>query len=85
MYDTANPYEWKYYKTVTYDNGGWTLTDASLSPDNKFLAYSSISPVVCLASTDPGSDEYPHRLQFSSGSRSWGRGFGVHPVSTLLI
>jgi hypothetical protein len=42
MYDTSNPFEWKYYKTVDYPFGQWTITDASLSPDNKFLAYSSI-------------------------------------------
>ena len=42
MYDTSNPYKWRYYKTVEYPFGQWTLTDASLSPDNKYLAYTSI-------------------------------------------
>ncbi|KAL8839060.1 MAG: hypothetical protein Q9170_001896 [Blastenia crenularia] len=46
MYDTSNPYNWKYYKTSTYQGGQWTITDASLSPDNKFLAYSSIRSVI---------------------------------------
>ena len=39
MYDTSNPYEWKYYKTVDYPFGQWTITDATLYKDNRFLAY----------------------------------------------
>ncbi|KAL8775785.1 MAG: hypothetical protein Q9194_003636 [Teloschistes cf. exilis] len=46
MYDTSNPYKWKYYKTAIYPYGQWTITDASLSPDNRFLAYSSIRSVI---------------------------------------
>lgn len=53
MYDTSNPYEWQYYKTVDFPFGQWTITDATLSPDNRWLAYSSIRHTVCLASTDP--------------------------------
>ena len=81
MYDTSNPYNWRYYRTATYPNGQWTITDASLSPDNKFLAYSSIRSMVCLAGTDPNEPSEPHFLEFSDTSRSashWGRGhFGV--------
>jgi len=66
MYDTSNPYNWRYYKTVSYDGGQWTITDASLSPDNKYLAYSSMTHQVCLASTDPGDDSEPHHLDFSA-------------------
>lgn len=65
MYDTSNPYRWKYYKTVHYPYGQWTITDASLSPDNKFLAYSSIRSVVALATTDPNDDSDPWLLDFS--------------------
>ncbi|KAK6382150.1 hypothetical protein LTS17_004036 [Exophiala oligosperma] len=61
MYDTSNPYEWKYYKTVDYPFGQWTITDATLSPDNKWLAYSSIRHTVCLAPTDP-TDHSEHTL-----------------------
>ena len=78
MYDTSNPYNWKYYKTVVYPYGQWTITDASLSPDNKWLAYSSIRSIVCLAPTDPSSSGEPFLLDFSDmggrGSRR-GRGF----------
>ncbi|KAF2757599.1 WD40 repeat-like protein [Pseudovirgaria hyperparasitica] len=66
MYDTSNPYDWKYYKTVEYPYGQWTITDASLSPDNRLLAYSSIRSVVCLASTDPADDSTPRHLDFTN-------------------
>lgn len=70
MYDTSNPYDWKYYKTVIYPFGQWTITDASLSPDNRFLAYSSIRSMVCLAPTDPNESSDPVFLDFAQ------RGFG---------
>lgn len=65
MYDTANPYHWKYYKSVHNPYGQWTITDASLSSDNKWLAYSSISQIVCLAPTDPADNSTPRVLDFS--------------------
>jgi hypothetical protein len=76
MYDTANPYDWKYYKIVDYPFPRWTITDASLSPDNRFLAYSSIEPTVCLAATDPSSDSDPIPLNFSRTRRRAGGFFG---------
>lgn len=81
MYDTSNPYDWKYYKTVDYPFGQWTITDATLSPDNKYLAYSSIRHIVCLAPTDPSDTSDPTLLdltQFSrgSGASRAGNGFG---------
>ena len=66
MYDTSNPYDWKYYKSVVYPYGQWTITDASLSPDNRFLAYSSIRSIVCLAPTDPNNESEPHLLDFAN-------------------
>lgn len=78
MYDTSNPYSWKYYKTVDYHGGQWTITDASLSPDNKFLAYSSIQSTVCLARTDPEETGQPMRLEFANMvGTSLQRNFGV--------
>jgi WD repeat-containing protein 23 len=78
MYDTSNPYKWKYYKVVDNPYGSWTITDASLSTDNKWLAYSSISSVVCLAPTDPNDVSHPRTLDFSrlatgSGLRGYSR------------
>ncbi|KAI7111505.1 WD40 repeat-like protein, partial [Hortaea werneckii] len=85
MYDTSNPYDWKYYKTVHYYGGQWTITDASLSPDNRNLAYSSIRSQVCLANTEQGDDSEPQMLDFSDlgrggrGGGGWGRShhFGI--------
>lgn len=68
MYDTSNPYKWRYYKTVEYPFGQWTLTDASLSPDNKYLAYTSIKNIVCLAPTDPNDMGDPYSLDLSATS-----------------
>ncbi|KAL3420209.1 WD domain-containing protein [Phlyctema vagabunda] len=65
MYDTSNPYQWRYYKTVEYPFGQWTLTDASLSPDNKYLAYTSIRSTVCLAPTDPNDLGDPYILDLA--------------------
>ena len=76
MYDTSDPYKWKYYKTVIYPFGRWTITDASLSPDNRYLACSSIRNTVCLARTDPKESADPLLLDFSiMGNRSNGRGY----------
>ena len=92
MYDTSNPYEWRYYKTVPFPFGQWTITDATLSPDNRFLAYSSIRHTICLAPTDPNvtSDENtghtlldfnnyaPGAIMGSQGAGYMGRqGFGI--------
>lgn len=70
MYDTSNPYRWQYYKTVEYPFGQWTLTDASLSPDNKYLAYTSISKLVCLAPTDPNDMGDPYMLDLAPSGRA---------------
>lgn len=47
--------------------GSWTITDATLSPDNRFLACSSIRNIVTLASTDPNADSDSdfHMLDFA--------------------
>lgn len=84
MYDTSNPYNWKHYKTVTYPWGQWTLTDASLSPDNKWLAYTSMSSLVSIAPTDPldTGDPYTLDLSDSPGMRrgAWGRAGGFSAI-----
>ncbi|KAF2476419.1 WD40 repeat-like protein [Lindgomyces ingoldianus] len=78
MYDTSNPYDWKYYKTVAYPYGQWTITDASLSPDNRFLAYSSIRSIVCLAPTDPDNESDPNSLDFANIGTHNPRGFHTY-------
>ena len=57
MYDTSNPYNWRYYKTVPFPDGRWTITDATLSPDNKMVAYCGLSSVVYTANTSSGNGE----------------------------
>ncbi|KAI1500006.1 WD40 repeat-like protein [Biscogniauxia marginata] len=83
MYDTSNPYNWRHYKTVSYPFGAWTLTDASLSPDNKWLAYTSIQSNVCLAPTDPNDTGDPYTLSLSEhGARrtGWRGSFGIWSI-----
>ncbi|CAI2179443.1 2916_t:CDS:10 [Funneliformis geosporum] len=64
IYDTTNPNVFKETKTITGDYGRWTITDANLSLDNQWLAYTSITPIVYLAKTDP-NDEFQIPLDFS--------------------
>ncbi|KAI8945822.1 WD40-repeat-containing domain protein [Xylaria longipes] len=83
MYDTSNPYNWRHYKTVEFPFGSWTLTDASLSPDNKWLAYTSIQSNVCLAPTDPNDTGDPYTLSLSEhGSRqgTWRGAAGIWSI-----
>lgn len=87
MYDTSNPYQWKHYKTVAHPFAQWTLTDASLSPDNKWLAYTSITNLVCMAPTDPSDSGDPYTLDLSQAADrggGWGMGgrgyFGIWSV-----
>ncbi|KAG8624797.1 hypothetical protein KVT40_007864 [Elsinoe batatas] len=86
MYDTSNPYRWKYYKEVPFYGGQWTITDATLSPDNKYLAYSSIRPQVCLANTDPENSSEPQSLDFAnlgSGGRTRTHRYGHWGIWSL--
>ncbi|KAI2610465.1 WD40 repeat-like protein [Hypoxylon sp. NC1633] len=81
MYDTSNPYNWRHYKTVPFTFGSWTLTDASLSPDNKWLAYTSIQSNVCLAPTDPNDTGDPYMMNLSENGRAgWRGGFGIFSI-----
>ncbi|KAL1875150.1 hypothetical protein VTK73DRAFT_10287 [Phialemonium thermophilum] len=84
MYDTSNPYNWRYYKTVSHPFGQWTLTDADLSPDNKWLAYTSLQSNVCFAPTDPSDVGDPYTLDMSAGGggahRHWRGDFAIFSV-----
>jgi len=92
MYDTSNPYDWKHYNTVHFYGGQWTITDASLSPDNRLLAYSSIRSQICLARTEQGESSEPQLLDFSdmgsgghgsAGGGGWGRSRGHFGIWSL--
>lgn len=87
MYDTSNPYRWRHYKTVRYPGQGhWTLTDASLSPDNKWLVYTTIDSLVCIAPTDPSDRGDPYTLNLADGTQRGGGwnyhrgGFGIWSI-----
>ncbi|KAL2023523.1 hypothetical protein VTK56DRAFT_2131 [Thermocarpiscus australiensis] len=84
MYDTSSPYNWKHYKTVTYPFGQWTMTDADLSPDNKWLAFSSLQTHVGIAATDPNDTGDPYSLDLAdssgSGSDPFFGGFAIFSV-----
>ncbi|OAQ94277.1 WD repeat protein [Purpureocillium lilacinum] len=86
MYDTSNPYEWKYYKTASYPWGQWTLTDASLSPDNRWLAYTSIQSMVSMAPTDANDTGDPYTLDLDDAAvrtdNTWRTrgGFGIWSI-----
>ncbi|EPS36783.1 hypothetical protein H072_9569 [Dactylellina haptotyla CBS 200.50] len=72
MYDTSNPYDWKYYRSAEYPGGHWTITDASLSPDNRQLAYSSLDSSVYMARTQSNDDDDDLTLlDFSDGPRQY--------------
>ncbi|KAK8104005.1 LEC14B protein [Apiospora kogelbergensis] len=69
--------------TVSFLFGSWTLTDASLSPDNKWLAYTSIQSNVCLAPTDPNDTGDPYTLNLASpgpGGNGWHSAFGIWSI-----
>jgi DDB1- and CUL4-associated factor 11 len=64
--------------------GQWTITDGSLSADNRFLAFSSLSHIVCLGSTDLADDTPPRTLDFTrltrASSSSHYRRFGIWSI-----
>ena len=68
LYDTSSPYNWKHYKTVRYPGGQWTMTDADLSPDNKWLAFSSLQSHVGISPTDPHDAGEPYTLDLADSS-----------------
>ena len=56
LYDVDN--NWRLRKDVEARNLRWTITDTCISPDQKFLLYSSISPIV-------------HLVRILSGAIAW--------------
>ena len=49
LYDCQR--DWRLRKDVTTRMVRWTITDTTLSPDQKFLVYSSITPVAYVVGT----------------------------------
>ncbi|ORY74595.1 WD40-repeat-containing domain protein [Protomyces lactucae-debilis] len=76
LFDTTDPTSWQHYKTIHGSSGRWTITDATLSPDNSKIAYSSITSTVHLASTTPDDAGTHDALDFGSRMSGYG-GFGI--------
>jgi len=86
VYDTSNPYKWKYYKRMAYRGGNWTITDATMTPDNSLLAYSSINSHVYLSGTSrDGGEAQMRTLNFSLGPQAMGSRTGVRSPPNLTI
>lgn len=78
--------EWRIQKDILARSLRWTITDASLSPDQRFLVYSSMSPVVHLvnvtsaaAESHANITEIHEGLDFSTGDYSE-YSFGIFSV-----
>ncbi|EPS65052.1 hypothetical protein M569_09724, partial [Genlisea aurea] len=76
---------WKVHKDIQARSLGWTITDTSLSPDRRFLVYSSISPVVHIVDVGSGTKdsqanvtEIHEGLEFSSSAYDYS--FGIFSV-----
>jgi hypothetical protein len=66
LYDTQR--NWQLRKDVTTRMTRWTITDTTLSPDQRLLVYASISPVAFVVNV--GSSGDPVRLLATfAGSR----------------
>ncbi|KAL5604372.1 hypothetical protein BROUX41_002344 [Berkeleyomyces rouxiae] len=90
LYDTNDMNEWKIYKSYRYPYGNWTLTDATLSPDNRFIAYCTLGPLVALGPTSPEDSGAPVTFDVStdgggvySHNRLYSMRFG--PQGTELV
>lgn len=54
LYDTQN--NWRLRKDVTTRMTRWTITDTTLSPDQRLLVYASISPVAFVVNVGSSYD-----------------------------
>ncbi|KAI4378901.1 hypothetical protein MLD38_016320 [Melastoma candidum] len=71
IYDVEN--DWKIQKDIIARNLRWTITDTCLSPDQQYLAYSSMSPLVHIVNVHSATTvsqanvtEIHHGLDFST-------------------
>ncbi|KAL5782413.1 hypothetical protein ACOSP7_007442 [Xanthoceras sorbifolium] len=49
--------KWQIQKNIQAKSLGWTITDTSISPDQRFLVYASISPVVHIVNVGSATTE----------------------------
>lgn len=55
VFDTEDDGNWKQLKHIRANQGRWTLTDTTLSPNERHIAFSSIIPIITVASIDAES------------------------------
>ncbi|KAI3641728.1 hypothetical protein MIR68_000218 [Amoeboaphelidium protococcarum] len=76
--------QWKSIKTVEAEHGQWTITDATLNSSNTLVAYSSITPIVHVASMSKDqSQEFDFDLTqgiSTSYGQSGRRHFGIWSI-----
>jgi hypothetical protein len=56
FYDTTNTEEFKKLFQFKAAFAQWTITDYAISPNNRFLAYSSLVPCIHLAEISNGTE-----------------------------
>ncbi|XP_052189607.1 LEC14B homolog isoform X1 [Diospyros lotus] len=78
---------WKVQKDIVARSLHWTITDASLSPDQRYLVYSSMCPVVHIVNVASGTreshaniTEIHEGLDFSTGDNGGGYNFSIFSV-----
>ncbi|KAK6940886.1 WD40 repeat [Dillenia turbinata] len=75
---------WKVQKNILAKSLRWTITDTTLSPDQRFLVYTSMSPIVQIvnigsAVTESLANEIHEGLDFSADD-DWGYSFEIFSV-----
>jgi hypothetical protein len=67
LYDTQR--NWQLRKDVTTRMTRWTITDTTLSPDQRLLVYASISPVAFVVNVGSSGDPVSDAVLSMPGSR----------------
>ncbi|TPX63555.1 hypothetical protein SpCBS45565_g06525 [Spizellomyces sp. 'palustris'] len=57
LYDTSDLSDIRRQRTINAEVGRWTITDCALSPDNRHMIYSSITPIVHLTRAQLDRDD----------------------------
>lgn len=85
IYNVEN--DWKVQKDIMARSLRWTVTDTAISPDQRFLVYSSMSPVVHVVNVGSAVTqslanvtEVHEGLDFSGGSEEYDGRFGIFSI-----
>lgn len=78
LYDTSNPFQWKFFKSSPHYGAQWTISDVAMSPDSRHVVSSTLGPQACLTTTDQSDGSDPQVLDIfnmGNGRRRQGRGW----------